>query len=167
MVLGSVGWDIKESPESNLHVCGKDDLNIAVYNMERCIKRKWGTLIQFLSWRKPHETNNLVCVKPSWIVKSNRFSSGINLVLLSMLYKFIIWTVSIWAQSGFGTNPISVFTTTILSIYNFIPYINILLIFSHFDIYIYIYIYYELKWFCTKLNPFFFFWKPTPQGKYF
>ena len=49
MVLGSVGWDMKESPESNLHVCGKDDPKIAVYNMERCIKRKWGTLIQFLS----------------------------------------------------------------------------------------------------------------------
>ena len=39
MVLGSVGWDRKESPESNLHVWGKDDTKIAVYNMEECIER--------------------------------------------------------------------------------------------------------------------------------
>ena len=39
MVLESVGWDRKESPESNLHVCGKDDTKIAVHNMEECIER--------------------------------------------------------------------------------------------------------------------------------
>ena len=35
MVLGGAGWDRKESPESNLHVCGKDDTKIVVYNMEK------------------------------------------------------------------------------------------------------------------------------------
>ena len=40
MVLGSVGWDRKESPESNLHVCGKDDTKITVYNMEECTERR-------------------------------------------------------------------------------------------------------------------------------
>ena len=47
MVLGSLGWDRKESPESNLHVCGKDDTKIAVYNLEECTERE--TLVQFLS----------------------------------------------------------------------------------------------------------------------
>ena len=39
MVLGGAGWDKKESPESNLHVCGKDDTKIVVYNMEICIEK--------------------------------------------------------------------------------------------------------------------------------
>ena len=34
MVLGGVGWDRKESPKSNLHVCGKNDTKIAIYNPE-------------------------------------------------------------------------------------------------------------------------------------
>ena len=43
MVLGGAGWDMKEFPESNLHACGKDDIEIIVYNMERCTKEKgWG-----------------------------------------------------------------------------------------------------------------------------
>ena len=40
IVLGGAGWDMKESLESNLHVCGKDDIKIIVYNMERCTKKK-------------------------------------------------------------------------------------------------------------------------------
>ena len=36
MVLGGAIWDRKESPESNLHVYGKDDTKIVVYNMEKC-----------------------------------------------------------------------------------------------------------------------------------
>jgi len=39
-VPGSVGWDRKRSPESNLHVCGEDDTKRAVDNMEECIERK-------------------------------------------------------------------------------------------------------------------------------
>ena len=39
MVLGGVGWDRKEFPESNLHVYGKDDTKIVVYNMGRCTKK--------------------------------------------------------------------------------------------------------------------------------
>ena len=39
MVLGGVGCDRKESPESNLHVCDKDDTKIVVYNMEICIEK--------------------------------------------------------------------------------------------------------------------------------
>ena len=31
MVLGGVGWDRKEFPESNLHVYGKDDTKIVIY----------------------------------------------------------------------------------------------------------------------------------------
>ena len=38
MVLGGVGWDRKEFPESDLHVCGRDDAKIIVYNMERWLK---------------------------------------------------------------------------------------------------------------------------------
>ena len=40
MVLGGVGWDRKEFSESNLHVCGKNDTKIVVYNMRRCTKKK-------------------------------------------------------------------------------------------------------------------------------
>ena len=40
MVLGGAGWDRKESPESNLHVCGKDDTKIVVYNMEKCTEKR-------------------------------------------------------------------------------------------------------------------------------
>ena len=55
MVLGGAGWEKKESPKSNLHVCGKDDTKIVVYNMERCTekegekkkRRRTGTLVQF------------------------------------------------------------------------------------------------------------------------
>ena len=38
MVLGGVGWDRKEFPESDLHMYGKDDAKIIVYNMERWLK---------------------------------------------------------------------------------------------------------------------------------
>ena len=54
MVLGGAGWDRKESLESNLHVCGKDNTKIVVYNMEKCTekwkkksRKKIGTLVQF------------------------------------------------------------------------------------------------------------------------
>ena len=40
MVLGGVGWDKKEFPESNLYVCGRDDTKIIVYNMGKCTKKK-------------------------------------------------------------------------------------------------------------------------------
>ena len=40
MVLGSVGWDRKEFPESNLHVCDRGDTKTEIYNMERCTKEK-------------------------------------------------------------------------------------------------------------------------------
>ena len=40
MVLGGAGWDRKESPESNLHVCGKDDTKIIVYNMGKCTEKR-------------------------------------------------------------------------------------------------------------------------------
>ena len=50
----------------------------------------------------------LIWVISSWIVKFNCFSSGINLILLSTLYKFIVEVVNVWAQSGFGINTISV-----------------------------------------------------------
>ena len=40
MVLGGVGWDKKEFLESNLHVYGKNDTKIVVYNMGRCNKKK-------------------------------------------------------------------------------------------------------------------------------
>ena len=49
MVLRGAGWDRKESPESNLHMCGKDDTKIVVYNMEKCIEKREiqiGTLVQ-------------------------------------------------------------------------------------------------------------------------
>ena len=50
MVLGGAGWDRKESPKSNLHVCGKDDTKIAIYNPEECTEKgDFGTLVQFLS----------------------------------------------------------------------------------------------------------------------
>ena len=39
MVLGGVGWDRKEFPESNLHVYGRDDTKIVVYSMKRKKKR--------------------------------------------------------------------------------------------------------------------------------
>ena len=38
MVLGGVRWDRKEFSESNLHVYGKDDTKIIIYNMERWLK---------------------------------------------------------------------------------------------------------------------------------
>ena len=40
MVLGDAGWDKKEFPKSNLHMCGKDDTKIVVYNMGRCTKKE-------------------------------------------------------------------------------------------------------------------------------
>ena len=40
MVLEGVEWDKKEFPESNLHVCGRDDTKIVVYSMRRWPKEK-------------------------------------------------------------------------------------------------------------------------------
>ena len=40
MVLGGVGWDMKEFPESNLHVYDRYDTKIVVYSMEDVLKRK-------------------------------------------------------------------------------------------------------------------------------
>ena len=42
MVLGGVGWDKKEFPESNQHVYGRDDTKIVVYNMRRYTKKGEG-----------------------------------------------------------------------------------------------------------------------------
>ena len=44
--------------------------------------------------------SNLTCAKPSWTVKLNHFSSGIDLVLLSTLSKFIVGSL------GFEPNPV-------------------------------------------------------------
>ena len=35
-----VGWDRRGFPESNLHMCGKDDTNGVVYNVEECIEKR-------------------------------------------------------------------------------------------------------------------------------
>jgi len=32
MVLGGVGWDVKELPRSNLHVYDRDDTKIVIYS---------------------------------------------------------------------------------------------------------------------------------------
>ena len=40
MVLGGIRWDKKEFSKSNLHVYGRDDTKIIVYNMERGHKRR-------------------------------------------------------------------------------------------------------------------------------
>ena len=40
MVLGGVGWDRKEFPESNLHVYVREDTKIVVYSMGRCTKKR-------------------------------------------------------------------------------------------------------------------------------
>ena len=40
MILGGVGWDMREFLESNLHVYGRDDTRIIVYNMERWLKER-------------------------------------------------------------------------------------------------------------------------------
>ena len=39
MVLGGAGWDRMEFSESNLHVCGRDNTKIVVYNVRRCTKK--------------------------------------------------------------------------------------------------------------------------------
>ena len=91
-------------------MCGRDDTKAGIYNMERCTKEREEekskirtvTLVQFYYSTKPYDTNylgysedrfsNLTCVLQSETTKSNRFSFGIDLVLPSMLYKFIVWT---------------------------------------------------------------------------
>ena len=60
MVLGGVGWDRKEFSESNLHVCGKNDTKIVVYNVKRCTengREKNSCTIGFST--KPYDTNYL------------------------------------------------------------------------------------------------------------
>ena len=80
MVLGGAGWDKKESSKSNLHVYGKDDIKIIVYNMKRCTEKRkkkrtdWNSCTISFS-TKPYDTNylsyskyrfsNLTCVKLS------------------------------------------------------------------------------------------------------
>ena len=41
-VQGDVGWDRKNFPEPNLHVYGKDDIEIMVYNMRRSPRKGKG-----------------------------------------------------------------------------------------------------------------------------
>ena len=90
-------------------MCGRDDTKAGIYNMERCTKEgekekskiRTMTLVQFCYSTKPYDTKyldysedrfyNLTCVLQSETTKSNHFSSGIDLVLPSMLYKFIVW----------------------------------------------------------------------------
>ena len=71
MVLGGVGWDKKEFPESNLHVYGRDDTKIIVYNMERWLKegrnikkkkkrKKKGLLERKTGEKNPQNTGNCV-----------------------------------------------------------------------------------------------------------
>ena len=68
MVLGGTGWDKKESPKSNLHVCGKDDTKIVVYNMERCIE-KGEEKIEDKDWDS--------CT--IWIIEQNHIYKWLNL----------------------------------------------------------------------------------------
>ena len=54
------GWDRKKSPESNLHVCGEDDIRKAVYNMKESIEER-GSKHQKkkkILRRKPYEPKN-------------------------------------------------------------------------------------------------------------
>ena len=67
-VPGSVGWDRKGSPESNLHVCDEDDIKRAVYNMEEYIEKKGGTSEPLMPRRKSHEIKNLACFDDKLIV---------------------------------------------------------------------------------------------------
>ena len=67
MVLGGVGWDKKEFPESNLHVYGRDDTKIIVYNMGRWLKegrnkkkKKKGLLERKTGKKNPQNTGNCV-----------------------------------------------------------------------------------------------------------
>ena len=70
-VPGSVGWDRKGSPKSNLHVCGEDDTKRVVYNREECIKKiRIGTSKQWMLRRKSYEIKNLACFKDKLIVIS-------------------------------------------------------------------------------------------------
>ena len=39
-VLEGVRWDRKRSPEPNLHACGEDGMERAVYNMKESIKER-------------------------------------------------------------------------------------------------------------------------------
>ena len=39
-VLGGVGWDRKKFPDPNLHVYGKNDTQIMVYNIKRWPREK-------------------------------------------------------------------------------------------------------------------------------
>ena len=39
MVLRGAEWDRKEFLDSNLHMCGRDDTKIVVYNIGRCTKK--------------------------------------------------------------------------------------------------------------------------------
>ena len=52
MVLGGAGWDRKESPESNLHVCGKDDTKIAIYNPEEYTEKGDWNSCTISVWKK-------------------------------------------------------------------------------------------------------------------
>ena len=77
MVLGDAGWDRKESPESNLHVCGKDDIKIIVYNMERCTKKEkddFWELLYSLNLNKTIRKNYLSCSEDRFlmVLVSNR-----------------------------------------------------------------------------------------------
>ena len=53
-----VGWDRKGFLEPNLHVCGEDDTERAVYNMEECAKKKIGTSKRIVPRRKSYEIKN-------------------------------------------------------------------------------------------------------------
>ena len=39
MVLKGIGWDRIEFPESNLHMCGRNDTKIVVHSMKIYIKK--------------------------------------------------------------------------------------------------------------------------------
>ena len=84
-----VSWDIKRSPEPNLHVCGED----AVYNMEVCIKKKIGTSKQLMLRRKSYEIKNLACFKDKLIVISvliHRETLNLIVFLLKLIEFFYI-----------------------------------------------------------------------------
>ena len=49
-----VGWDRKESPEPNLHVCGEDDTKRAVY-WKNALRKGIGTSKQIVLRRKPYK----------------------------------------------------------------------------------------------------------------
>ena len=110
-VSEGIRWDRKKSLEPNLHVCGKDDMKRAVYNMKESIEKGGIGTSENKEYSEESLKNKrtelvskekIKCyssINPSTSAWFNHFSFKVNLVFEHPCFtNFIVWVFNVRTQ---------------------------------------------------------------------